>query len=553
VHSLARTYDGLIASDEMVIKVLRISEVAAMARIETRLREYLEAEWQRRAKQATAVAVDMARQLKASGQIDKAVGKIMATWQEAITPRYLAEIERIYRLARTAGHKKATRQFKGSLQYNASQIESAVTKAAPSAQLLPSFDLIDQQAVAALKDHQVFWIGEHYKGVSPEIAKITRTTMLEAGKAPSVAGKLMAERINTAFTHVKIPSGFTGTSKQYFDGLVANAATTARVYGQLRSFAEIGITHYKIHATGGPGMCGSCALMDGKVFTVQQGLSQMQSELNATTPDGVKAAAPWISLKELQRISPQPGPLKGEAGIRDAKALSEGGQALPPYHLNCRCTVDVEESFASYEDLSPLPISVMPNTIRMESSEKWAVSLTRMQRDAIASWQANDYAIMRKIDAGLLSAKELQSHRPIIERLETIRESFVSAPVYQGTIYRGLANISEEAFKNGFKAGNTMQLKALESWSKKEVIARKFAYRPQHEKKVFVIKELHVRGGAFDISHTTPNFMAEGEVIVEKNKRMVVKSVKEMSVSVEYGPFNRQTIKGYHVVLEEVE
>jgi SPP1 gp7 family putative phage head morphogenesis protein len=358
--SPARLYDGLIASDALIAKAVRVSEVSQIAKLEQRLFEYVAAEWRLRRKKAAKKAGEMAERGASSSKIAAAVGRIMRPWARAIQARFNREIKEIYRLARIASHKKATKQIKGSLQFNSPHVSTEVKKALQSGELLPSFDLIDDATVASMNAQNTLWIGEHYdKNVVAAINEETRAAV-EAGTVGRQAGRAMSARVNDTLSQIKVPKGFTGSERQYFEGLVANAATNARAQGQIRSFASLGVTQYEIVNPGDERTCPVCSTMDGKVFSIKQGVDQVANDLNANTPDDVRAAHPWPSVStingnEKKGIEPLTKP--GPQGPEDAKKLADKGFALPPYHFRCRCTVDVAEESLSFESLGD-PISV---------------------------------------------------------------------------------------------------------------------------------------------------------------------------------------------------
>lgn len=382
-QGVEKAYSGLDASDEIVAKVLRISEVSRIARIEVNLREFIEAKWDIRVAAAVKKASSMAAQLKPAGQIAAAIDRIMKQWAADVTTHFIREQTRIYKLAREAGFKKATRQTTAPLTYdspNATQMETGVPVAPnpqveaersagkkipvikakpfvpkPKVEVVPSFDAADKAAITAMNKQQTFWIGRHYgKNVAGGIRDVTRGAMLEAGKDRVAAGTLMAERVKNRLGNIiKTPGGFIGSTKQYFEGLVANAATVARVQGQMRSFADIGITRYTISNPGGKRTCPVCLHVNGKVFETQQGLDQMHKDLAADTPDKVRAAHPWNTPKQVRNISPTPGRMTGTAGTKDSAALAGAGMSLPPFHFRCRCTVDISNSIGSYNQQLP--------------------------------------------------------------------------------------------------------------------------------------------------------------------------------------------------------
>lgn len=345
-NGLDDAYAALVAADVIVEKALGVSEIAQIAKAEIRLRKYIEAKWNRRKTEAVNVATSMARKNSTPKAISDAIGKVMNKWSKDVLPTYNVEMARVYKLARIAGHKKATGQTKASLQFNVPKSETTkVVKAKAAA--IPSFDLVDEQAVEMLESKNIFWVGNHYDAnISDSVRDTAKTTMVEAGESTRTAGKLMNERITTILGTFFTPAGYVGTQAQYFEGLVANAMTVGRVYGQLRSFSQIGITKYTIVNPGGSRICEVCLQLQGTTFEVKQGLEQIQNEYAAKNPTDIKDVHPW--------------PKASEVSGKSADDLASEGLSLPPYHFRCRCTVDVSTEVESYEQLVPIPFPVPP-------------------------------------------------------------------------------------------------------------------------------------------------------------------------------------------------
>lgn len=351
--TLEAQYDRLVLADEIVSKALGISELSQMARYEQRLRQYINKKWDTRREQAAKKAGSLTKAGKTAKQVSAAVGKIMNQWSKDVTPRFNRDIASIYKLARKAGMKKGKKKSKGSLAYDTPNFTEQVQKA--KAEVAVSFDLADQEAIAALAERNTFWIGTHYdENISAAVAETSSATILEAGASRSVAAVAMVERIRDVLGHVPTPGGFNGTSVQYFEGLTSNAATVARAFGQMRSFGDIGITRYTIANPQDSRTCKVCSHMDGKVFNVEQGYSQMSAELGASSPDDIKQIHPWMNHSQLTAISSRPGAVSGRAGVADSRALAAAGLSLPPFHFRCRCAVDVDASSASFGSLSPM-------------------------------------------------------------------------------------------------------------------------------------------------------------------------------------------------------
>jgi len=353
---IAAKYDRVVAADELIAKALNISELTMMAKREQRLREFIDKIWESRRVQASVRARNLAGEGKTAKVISAAIRKIMSKWSDDILGRYNKDTEEVYKLARIVGLKKAKKKVKGSLAYNTpnfTEMEEKIKKAVAS--VAPSFDLADEAAIDMLKKNNTFWIGEHYdRGLADTISSTTSEVLAETGTARRTAAILMAERVREALGTVITPGGFHGSSLQYFEGLTANTMTVARVFGQMRSFGDVGITRYTINNPQDSRTCKVCSHMDQKTFEVKQGYAQMEAELAADSPEDIKRIHPWLNHTQLRRISPTGGRMTGRAGAVDSRNLSAAGIALPPFHFRCRCTVDIDPAVASFDDLAPV-------------------------------------------------------------------------------------------------------------------------------------------------------------------------------------------------------
>lgn len=347
VDEIDIAYSALVSADILVEKIIGINEIARIAKSELRLRRYLEVKWNKRKIQAIRSAVSMAEKSKSSTQIASEIAKIMNRWPKDVIGVFNTELANIYRLARIAGYKKASGKTKASLQFNIPKTEGKIFTTKSKAKVEPSFDVVDVEAIEALEGRNIFWIGNHYNtNISDSIKNTTKETMIEAGNSPSEAGKLMEKRIKEVLSTFTTPAGYIGTQKHYFEGLVANAMTVGRVYGQLRSFSEIGITKYTIVNPGGSRMCSVCEAINGTTFETTQGLEQIKAEYAAKKPEDIKNIHPWP--KAVDVIG------------KNSNELSAAGLSLPPYHFRCRCTVDLATDIKSYEELTPIKFPIPP-------------------------------------------------------------------------------------------------------------------------------------------------------------------------------------------------
>lgn len=569
MEALASTYRGLITTDKIIFNVIKLSEVAQMARTERRLRDFMIAAWNRRKKQAAKAAGEATRKAKTADQalkdVNKVVEDIMMKWPLDVTKTFREEFNQLYELGRIAAWKKATRQTKAPLGYDFPSVEKPVKKAAGDVvyALEPSFDLVDDYAMNSLGAKQTFWIGKHYNmGISFAINE-EASKIIEKGFGTVQAGKEMQSMINTALSKVSFPAGFRGTDKQYVEALVGNAAAVARNHGQVRSFADIGITTYQITAVGDKRTCARCSHMDGKVFTTKQGIRQAESEIQAITPDEIKKIHPWLSMNQLEKISPK----AGHQSAKDSSNLSKAGLALPPYHFKCRCSIDISTKSETYENLSPLPPPAMPTKQskvpvvtpkgkpvegRHKRNDVWLKSLNDSEKRAISSWTGDFYSDVRAFERGAMP--EFVDNVSAYTRYRYLNKALSTAPYYKGTVYRGLSDIPLSALPEMTEVGSVFELNAKSSFSKLKRKAKVFAHGFDKKHK-FVILKAKVSKKSYDVENLS-SYRSEREVIVEKGEQFKVKKVKEIYKDHSYytaeGWKSEEMLAGYEVELEQI-
>jgi hypothetical protein len=342
-------YLNLLYADILVEKVLGIKEISRIAKSEIRLRKYLEKKWNVRRNEAIKSAVELARNKKSYKTISSSINAIMNKWSRDVLPVYNSEMREVYKLARIAGYKKASGKTKASLQFNVPKTSKSIPIKKADSDIHVDFDLVDENTIEALENKNIFWVGEHYdKNISDSVKDTAKSVMVEAGESTSLAGQLMGERIKDILSKFSTPGGFVGTEKQYFEGLVSNAMTVGRVYGQMRSFSQIGITRYEIVNPGGDRICEVCANIQGTTFDIKQGLEQITKEFKSSSPEDIKKIHPWVGSSKVIGKS--------------SDSLASMGLSLPPYHFRCRCTIDVSSEVESFEDLTPISFPIPPKT-----------------------------------------------------------------------------------------------------------------------------------------------------------------------------------------------
>jgi hypothetical protein len=342
-------HDVLVTSDISIAKALMISEVAQIARLEMRMRDYLTGKWRARAAEASARAGAIVARGGSLKAVPPAVDKIMGKWSSEVESRVTNDLAGIYKLARKAGWKKATGKTKASLQYVVPNFteelddrREKVTKGKGKlAEVSPSLDLVDEKAIDDLQDDQMMWIGRHYnENLRAAVRGAVEPGMVE-GVGHDVAGRRVADAVAKELGHIVVPNGFHGSDAKYFEGIAANTATNARVRGQVRSFGLIGVTKYEIVNPMDDRTTQICAFMNGQVFTVKDAEDQIERSSSAKNPAQAKDAHPWLAIGKIKSIFRKGG----------IKGLTSAGLALPPYHFRCRSTVDIWSEQVGFDEL----------------------------------------------------------------------------------------------------------------------------------------------------------------------------------------------------------
>jgi hypothetical protein len=330
----------LRATDAEVAKALSISNVAKIARLEIRARRLLADKWKVRSKAAADTAAKIIANGKSVADASSGVDTIMKRWAGDVKPGYSALVASAYKLARRAGHDKGTGKTTASLQY-VMPAEPKVKKASPSpkASIAFKFGLADEKAIEQLSKQEMMWIGEVYENVAPTVNAALKDAVALGLSASDVA-QAVADAVSEALGNIAIPSGYNGTATRYFEGLAANAITNVRVQGQIQSFANLGIESYELVNPDDERTTELCHELNGTVFTTEQGIANMQELAKATTPDEYRAAKPFLPPKEVLEML-----------AKGADVLAAAGQAFPPFHQECRTTVDISEESMDFDAL----------------------------------------------------------------------------------------------------------------------------------------------------------------------------------------------------------
>lgn len=151
------------------------------------------------------------------------------------------------------------------------------------------------------------------------------------------------------------------------------------------------------------------------------------------------------------------------------------------------------------------------------TSEQWAKQLSAPERSTLELWQQLGYKEVRAYELtgkiGSPATKQMSQY---------LNQALDKAPMYDGTVYRGLANLSDETFR-AIVEKQTISLEATSSASTKRWIAEKFARKST--KGNAVVLEIRNKTGVNISNVSLSRFRHEGEVIMRKDSKYRVISI----------------------------
>lgn len=352
---------------EVVFKALGLDDYQRLAMMEARLRNRL-------SNVHIAIAKEADKRLVASivsaRKIDEElIDRLVDRWSKAFSgyaDKVVPDVGDVDEFGHYSGKRAVYQRLFGAPQSvilyqgppyrervssNATIIEKAKTTRT-TLNIKPSVTLADQQAIDQIKAGQKYWIGKYHSTVlNKQIKQVSSDVILKQGLPIREAGTKLGEALGyvNGYLPVKptvvIPSGWTGSTLQYFDGVAANAATVARIHGSLTAMVETGVNRYEIINPLDERTCDICELLNGAVMDVKIAYQQITDVISSDNPEAAKEMLPWLSEKEV----------KERFAAGGAGKLQADGVGIPPFHFKCRCTVDVSpDSFTS-------PISIPPS------------------------------------------------------------------------------------------------------------------------------------------------------------------------------------------------
>lgn len=314
------------AEDEVegtLLLVLKVGTVKPSSAQEAKLTKEMSRAWKRAAADALVSPLTaLLRGTATSRRISNFVSKLGLKLKKPLTTKQIAVLKSrltsIWKIAKRIAAKEAKTKF--------------------------TFAAVDKAAVAALNQHQVFWVGNLYdQHLSKRIAAVANDVLLKQGFSLEIAGKELRAALEqemslrpggkSRFARA-IPSRYAGNTDLYFRQVAANAAHQARTLSKVAAFEEAGVVRYRLINPMDRRTGQICQHMHRQEFTVAAGVKQRDKMLAATTPQEMKAAAPWLPASVLGDALE--GTRRGSREASEALVLANAS-VLPPFHAGpCR-------------------------------------------------------------------------------------------------------------------------------------------------------------------------------------------------------------------------
>lgn len=210
------------------------------------------------------------------------------------------------------------------------------------------FNAIDRRMIDYLRRTQSVFVRDEYGRRMAAVEERVRNAVadgLEAGLGHSD----IAEKVEQA------ASLLTSRSRVYWDLVAGSVIGQGRTYSQISGYHEARIRHYQIHAVMDEATTLICRHLNGKVFTVKEGVERLAALESSDDVAAIKAQHPWVyerrsaSGEQQELFVRQGGERVGIAtygakddrlqdGARRDDELSGLGVSFPPFHALCRST-----------------------------------------------------------------------------------------------------------------------------------------------------------------------------------------------------------------------
>lgn len=293
------TTKGLLsgAIRRRLIRSILIKDGKAFERIYRQLQEALTVAWSDQMREGIIAALDRLRDLDAGRFTAKDAGAIMAALEERVGAE-----------AMTAALRKPVINLTDGL-FRAGAAEVGTAAGVDIAFMRPDLDALD-----ALKENNLFWIGAHWNRHTKDKLDAVLTDYFTEGMTREDLAQRMADDFRS----------LTSRSHVYWEMVADHMATKGREIGRVTGYQRAGIRYVQIRAHLDERTTLVCRHLHGRVIPVQTLVDQR---------DAYFAASATGNVEEMKHIWTMHG--KG-ADLSATPTRDLKGVGSPPYHYRCR-------------------------------------------------------------------------------------------------------------------------------------------------------------------------------------------------------------------------
>jgi len=206
-----------------------------------------------------------------------------------------------------------------------------------------SFNVSDRRTTKELARLHNIAIGDHYpQSAKPQVIKIlneARRQGLNKRETGIFLERELSRKLGGFLQTVPKSIKILGQRAQsnYFEGLAATTVTRARGFSDLNLMNEAGIERYVWRSIIDNRTSKICLQMDGRIFEIKTGMSQMNKILSMKSSDQLKKEFPW--RRDLSEFGLGAGEKLSSREVSDKLAAS-GVLVVVPAHSLCRSSIE---------------------------------------------------------------------------------------------------------------------------------------------------------------------------------------------------------------------
>jgi hypothetical protein len=210
------------------------------------------------------------------------------------------------------------------------------------------FDISDREIVKVLVAQNLIAAQNLYKnGFSKTVIDVIRKIIGMEGLSQTRQAELIQKELTKALGLKKgkmsiediNPKKFRGTSKDYYTGLSQTTLTRTQVFNKMNLFAQAEFKHFVFSAIMDKRTSVICRSLNGRIFTVKQGVDHMNRVLNSRSITELKSVAGWRRDLSEFGVTSEGDRKRGPGSEALSAELAKNGLSMPPLHWRCRSTI----------------------------------------------------------------------------------------------------------------------------------------------------------------------------------------------------------------------